>query len=411
MSCDILADHVGLGSCGYAESSAGGRGSGRHQLTSHTARPATPAAHHSSTSTCLETLTPQENALATPHNTQSDQIYPMTPPHTGTDPSTTCGHHSAPSGCGDGFCMHGDPGGFQGEVEESCMQEWTSVRYQCDVSCFGVTAAGGEVCANYDVTHDAGEAGPTHDIMDRRGGGGGWVEDRPNEALSYNNEIREECHWQTRQNQRRDRDLHDNEMRRGFCHGGGVVEGAGSGPLTYTQGTAPAPYPSYDVSRQESGPNDVTERHYHLHDVIRQKPCLNDFIEQDRLSDDVIIKQQQVDDVTEEGSSIDDVSRGCRRVGNTPGVQLPLMTIEIEKWLMGLFVSDEEDGNKEKKGTSGKKQDNKKRTRSNHKNNSEEDTANTHRDSDCHNEVSHTLNFDTQEHTHEKASLFIYYMF
>ncbi|XP_064095660.1 uncharacterized protein LOC135207765 [Macrobrachium nipponense] len=46
-----------------------------------------------------------------------------------------------------------------------------------------------------------------------------------------------------------------------------------------------------------------------------------------------------------------DVRRQCGMLGNAPDVQLPVMTLEIEKWFMGLFVSedDEDDDDDEDK--------------------------------------------------------------
>lgn len=214
------------------------------------------------------------------------------------------------------------------------------VQYQCDVSCYGLAMAG-EV--NREACHvtggvDArrrywGEESSEGGVDDGGGfGGSSWT--GPNEATPYINEIRDECHIPTGHNQMEGCSMNDNEMLRGYHPGRRWWEcregDGGGGDESNGEGRGGGLEHRGGGGRTSSRPDNYP-------------PSRHTF------------DSDPLDDARHDKGRLTPQEAGKIGFPRPSGVQLPVMTIEIEKWLMGLFVSDEEDGDRKKKTKNRKK--------------------------------------------------------
>ncbi|KAK3852863.1 hypothetical protein Pcinc_040564 [Petrolisthes cinctipes] len=226
------------------------------------------------------------------------------------------------------------------EEEEVPGAEGEGVQYQCDVSCYGVTVAG-EVSSG-------GACLVTEGVDERRkywgeecrggeggegGGGGGSSWAGLNEGSPYINEIRDGCHIPAGHNQMEGCNVNDNEMLRGYHPGRwwGCVEVERGGRERNGEG------------RGGGG--------LELRGIGGRTPTRPDNYPPSRHTFD----SDPLDDARHDRGRLTPQEAGKIGFPRPSGVQLPVMTIEIEKWLMGLFVSDEEDADRKKKPKNRKK--------------------------------------------------------
>lgn len=211
-----------------------------------------------------------------------------------------------------------------------------SVQYQCDISCYGVTAAG-------DGVTDPGA------VMGKEGGdgeGGGGREESETwwpaqtKSPACFNETGDKCTSQTHENQMDGYDAHENEERRGR------EEDSGDGEREAVFSLWPLPPHPLDVSTREEGGL--------LDGVTVSRRAFRDVRNQDCGLSDVTSHEPSVDMMSQDHISPNDMSN-YRLLGRHSGIQLPVMTIEIEKWLMGLIVNDEDGEKRKKRGKSAKK--------------------------------------------------------
>lgn len=224
------------------------------------------------------------------------------------------------------------------DIKKEDFGDWAeerSVQYQCDISCYGVTAAGD------------GVTGPEA-MMEKEGDGEGgevgervtWWAAQAKSPVCFN-EMRDKCPSQSHENQMEGYDAHENEAGRGGEGGGG----SGEREAVFSLWPLP-PHPHDAPVREERGLLDGVT-------VSRRAFC--DVRNQDCGLSDVTSHEPSVDNLTtQERMSPGDVSN-YRLFGRHSGIQLPVMTIEIEKWLMGLIVNDEEGEKRKKRGKSAKK--------------------------------------------------------
>ena len=253
------------------------------------------------------------SSLAHPTTVMSCEILPDAP-HVPSSSSSS--QHSIPAHLALALPQRNDP-----EIKtEAFGDSWDGdrdVEYQCDISCYGVTAAG------------AGVTEPRAMEEEEDGDRGMWWAE--SKSTSHFNAMRDECPSRAHENRVGGDDAHENEARRGE----GEREPAFS--------LWPLPPLSHEAAREEGFLDGVT--------VSRRAFC--DARSQDCGLSDVTSHEPSIDAFSPEHNSPD--MSTYRLFNRHSGIQLPVMTIEIEKWLMGLIVNDEADEKRKKRGKNAKK--------------------------------------------------------
>ncbi|MPC77444.1 hypothetical protein E2C01_071897 [Portunus trituberculatus] len=233
--------------------------------------------------------------------------------------SSSSSQHSIPAHLALALPQHKDPD-IKSEVFGDAWDGDRGVQYQCDISCYGVTAAGAGVT-------DHGAMEEEEEGEER---GTWWAEGK---SSSYFNAMRDKCPSVPHENLVGGYDTHENEATRGD----GEMEPAFS--------LWPLPPLSHEAAGREEG---------FLDGVTVSRRAFCDARSQECGMSDVTSHEPSIDAFTSPEHNSPDMSN-YRLLGRHSGIQLPVMTIEIEKWLMGLIVNDEADDKRKKRGKNAKK--------------------------------------------------------
>lgn len=276
------------------------------------------------------------SSLARPSAAMSCDILPDGP-HVPSSSSST--QHSLPAHLAAHVTLasqHKDPEGIKTEVFGDAWDGDRNFQYQCDISCYGVTAAGDGVTDPGAMMKDEEEEGGVRGEGERETW---WA--AQNKSASYFNAVGDKCPSQTHEDQVEGYDAHENEERRG-----GDGDGGGGDEKEAAFSLWPLPPLSHDGTGREEGFFDgVTVSRRAFCDVRNQECGLSD----------VTSHEPSVDTFTSPEHNAPGDVNNYRLLSRHSGIQLPVMTIEIEKWLMGLIVNDEEDEKRKKRGKNAKK--------------------------------------------------------